>query len=498
MKPKAFLSYRHNLLPEVAGKEILAKIIDEQQKLELVFDKSVTVIGDSVVAFMKELIAARCVFLFISEDYFKSAYTLFELIAVSEYGASTGDSTTDQKIILPICLTERMLDVKDYTAIKAHWNTDVKTRDVLATLLRTSGRSDGVTPDSDAMWRRIEQAWNDIVFGYLNTLRDMEAPHDVNVLINQVVEEANQAAVKATEETYASHKALLVEEVTYLLEERPLIRKQLTKSARYLREQQKLDDEAFSEHLLSDTIEVAKLLGELTGAAAKIRDSLGRNSPEWREVFQDIQQLSGCLLLNTIDPIWWFNHELELKRQSQECVTGSGYILDHPAFVEVVISKELLSSAELHSPKFKHDPRGKEVVVPGRGDADGDYNNMMMFDAVSVDAMAQTLLGQIHQDLHPSSSAPADKIELIREISDRAEAYKNVSNQRPVYYIVSHKYLQQLTSAEWFPDFEKALKGNLQFICCNQDTLSNAGSATKESQTLLLSTIGLLLDLNKD
>lgn len=492
MKPKAFLSYRHNLPPEIAGKAALIDAVDKQQKLELVYDKSVTEVGDSVTAFMEELIAARCVFLFISEDYFKSAYTLFELIAINEH------PEVKAKIILPVCLSEQMLGVYDYSDIKSHWESHQETRDVLATLLQTSGISDGKTRNDDASWHLINKAWKEIVFGYLNTLRDNNATYSVNALIDQVVSKAGDESKIAIDGIRAHHRSLVLEEISFIFDAAPVIKDTLTKSSRTLRRLGSLENSEFAKHFLSDTGVASRSLGDLTSASKQIRDSVGKNSTEWRDLFQDIQQLCGCLLLNTIDPVWWFNNELELRRQAQHCVTASGYLLDHPAFVEVVISKELLSRGELHSPKFSHDPKGTGDVVPGRGSADDDYNNMLMFDAVNVNAVAHTLLAKIHQDLHKSTSAPNDIDGLMSAIKDRAEAYKNSSDQRPVYYIVSHDYLTQLKGQDWFSAFEKALKGNLQFICCSQDTLSDSGKAAVESQTLLLSAVGLLLDLNKD
>lgn len=492
MKPKAFLSYRHNLAPEIAGKEALIQAIEADQTLDLVFDKSVTEIGDSVTAFMEELIAARCVFVFVSEDYFKSAYTLFELIAVHRHEEAA------RKMILPVCLSEQMIGVYDYTDIETYWHSNQSVQDVLATLLRTSGRTGGRTLTSAEMLAMIREAWEAIVFPDLNKLRNCDAAYDVTALIQKVVADYAQNAAAECEKTTAHHHNLIAEEIGFLLEDHPVIKAELMKVSRPLRRAGSLDNVEFAKRLLSDSGEAARTLGDLTNAARQIRETLGKDSADWRRVFKDIQQLCGCLLLNSIDPVWWFNQELELRRQAAHCVTGNGYQLDHASFVEVVVSKELLSRGEMSSPSFAHDPKGTGGVVPSGGVADYDYNNMMMFDAVNVDAVAHSLLGDIHQDLLRSTQVPKDVDQLIREVKDRAVAIKNASYQRPVYYIVSHDYLQQIQAQPWFAEFETLLKGSLQFICCSQQTLSDNGSATKESQTQLLSAVGLLLDLNKD
>ena len=492
MKPKVFLSYRHNLAPEIAGKEVLIQTVDADQTLDLVFDKSVTVVGDSVTAFMEELIATRCVFVFISEDYFKSAYTLFELIAVHRHEEAA------RKMILPVCLSEQMIGVYNYTDIETYWHSNQSVQDVLATLLRTSGRSAERVLSSTEMLAMIREAWEAIVFPYLNTLRDSDAAYDVTALIQKVVADYAQHAATECEKTKAGHHNLIAVEIGYLLEDHPVIKAELIKVSRPLRSSRSLVNVEFAKRLLGDSGEAARSLGELTNAARQIRETLGKDSEEWRRVFKGIQQLCGCLLLNTIDPVWWFNQELELRRQAEHCVTGSGYQLDHASFVEVVVSKELLSRGEMSSPSFSHDPKGTGGVVPSAGVADYDYNNMMMFDAVNVDAVAHSLLGDIHQDLLRSTQVPQDVDQLMKDIRDRAKGIKNASYQRPVYYIVSHDYLQQVQAQPWFTEFETLLKGSLQFICCNQQTLSDNRGATKESQTQLLSAVGLLLNLNKD
>lgn len=488
MKPKAFLSYRHNLQPEIAGKDALIAAIDAQQKLELVYDKSVTELGDSVTAFMEELISARCIYLFISKDYFESAYTLFELITISEH------EEADKKVILPVCLSEEMINIYDYTSVKVFWDKNRATRDALGLLLSGSGRSRQLIPDHDAMWERIYKAWLTIVNPYLHELKKQQEPSDPNSLICQSVDKSSRLIVEAIRNTEANDVKIIRAGIAKLIEKQPLLKAKLVEQ---LEKPEDIDTTCLAEALLMMPGEDS--IPELTTAATRLKALLGKSSLEWRELFFDIQQISGCLLLKTIDSVWWFEHELELRCQARQGITASGFSLDHHAFVEVIVSKELLSVGSLKSPRFTLGRSGsKEIVIPGGAQVDTDYNTMMFFEAVDINATAQHLLGSIYEDLVKSAAPACDAEELISEIKYSAISHKKISGKRPVYYIVSEGYLKQVKAQKWFPKFESALKGSLQFVCWNQETLADSGQVTLEDQNQLIHDFQRLLLLNKD
>lgn len=480
MKPRAFLSYRHDFTPEIAAKDTLVDIVNRQSELELIFDKSVTKVDDCVIAFMEELIASRSVFIFISEDYFKSAYTLFELIAINEH------KEVDDKIILPICLSEEMVNVRDCVSVKDHWDSDPATRDVLSRLLTHSGR--GASND-DVIWNKISDAWDKLIFPYLNRLKDLDV-RDHTTLINISVDDATDRSKTKTEQIMAGHKLLIIEEVEFLFGYQPQLKEIL---ARNLRERPDVTPKVLAKKLIGDAAGVAGSIGVLTNASRSLRETQGSSSTDWRTSFQDIKQICGCLLLNAIDPTWWFNHELELRSQKQKSILGDSYKLDEPAFVEVVISKELLSQGNVNSPIYALSSDGK--VVPS-GVVDQDYDNFLMFDAVNVDAVGITLLGKIHNDLNPSVSLPDGLVKLQKGILNHALAVKN-DRGKPVYYIVSQNYLEQLKKQTWFPDFESQMKGCLQFICCSKESISGSNSATEIDQDQLLTAVDRLLKLNE-
>ena len=487
MKPRAFLSYRHDFPAEKAAKDVLVQALNNQQNVELIFDKSVTEVGDCVVEFMDELIAARCVYLFISEDYFKSAYTLYELISIVEHPEA------DNKIILPICLSSEMLSVYDFQQIKDYWDSHPEIYTVMDHLLCHQAGPQSISLDSEALWARVNKAWLKLIFPYLNTLWEAESLGNVDSLINQSVTELSEKVTEQSNAIASHHRGILKKQIIRLLDYHPSFVRRL---ARELGQPQEAQTSELINILVSDSGVADQSIGHINAAAVNFRQIYGKDSIEWKDAFQDIQQVCGYLLLNCINPHWWFNHELELGLQMQQSVVGSGYKLEDSAFVEVVISKELITEATPPSPSYIiNDSSGK--VVPKQKNISAGYDNML-FDGVSERAVAVTLLGEIHQDLLRSTSPPEDIQSLISDINDRAVSIKNASQQRPVYYIVSAKYLKELTQQTWFPEFQEKLKGKLQFICCNEDTMAGAGAATQEPQSQLLSSVANLLNIDRN
>jgi len=495
MKPRAFLSYRHNYDSEIAAKNILEAAVNDQEKVELVFDKSVTEVGDCVIEFMKELIAARCIFLFISEDYFKSPYTLFELISISEH------PEIESKIIIPICVSSRMLRVSVFQQIKNYWDDHPGHYETLDHLLRYQ-RTDLPKLDNKALWKRIDDAWQKQIFKYLNKLWDPDIVGDVPRLISKAVEELSDGITEQIKATTDYHRKIIKEQIKDLLNDQTVLVGRLARELGLPRNA--MAAQVVDALVLSSAMSV-KPIGCLISAARDVKEMLISISPmDWRDAFQDIQQICGLLLLNTIDPQWWFNHELELGLQMQQGVIGEGYKLEDAAFVEVVISKELITQNSSTSLGLVLSPDNPDKVVSHQNTANDGYNNML-FDGVSGDAVAVTLLGKIHQDLLPSTSIPNDAEGIIADIEkytenieNAAEAIKEASRQRPVYYIVSGSYLEQLKQQEWFPVFQQKLKGNLQFICCTEEAIAGSGHVTKERQKLLLSQVALLLKIDRN
>ena len=109
----AYLSYRCNIDRDTQARDKL-KALCSKPNITLRYDESETGEGDSLIKFMEDLTSARCVFLFLSPEYFQSAYTLFELIRINEW------ADLDSRFILPLRVCNNIID-KYRTAAKEFW-----------------------------------------------------------------------------------------------------------------------------------------------------------------------------------------------------------------------------------------------------------------------------------------------------------------------------------------------------------------------------------------
>ena len=80
----AYLSYRCKESRDIEARDRL-KALCSEKNITLRYDENCTEDGDSLIEFMEDLTSARCVFLFLSPEYFQSAYTLFELIKIKSH-----------------------------------------------------------------------------------------------------------------------------------------------------------------------------------------------------------------------------------------------------------------------------------------------------------------------------------------------------------------------------------------------------------------------------
>ena len=99
----AYLSYRCKIKRDKDARDRL-KVLCSKKNITLRYDESETEEGDSLIEFMEDLTSARCVFLFLSPEYFQSAYTLYELIKINE------QADLDKRFILPLRLCNDMVD----------------------------------------------------------------------------------------------------------------------------------------------------------------------------------------------------------------------------------------------------------------------------------------------------------------------------------------------------------------------------------------------------
>lgn len=460
----AYLSYRCKNDRDIQARKRL-KALCSDTNITLRYDENCTENGDSLIKFMDDLTSARCVFLFLSPEYFQSAYTLFELIRINEW------EDLEKRLIFPLRLCEGMVD-KYRTNAKTFWNSEVAKaeRVKLADLLEEDNH--------DELWRRIDSAWEAIVKPYLNELHFSLESENADVALRELLYKTKTTVSKAINgSTKLLHKTL-IEKITAIFSLKNI----------------NADDKFREELGLSYDNDIGKIAtklvtgidaGEAIAILTRIVESkkmlLNNTSSDWIACFNDAEQICGWLLLNSVDPIWWFHNEIKLKKTAKTSLTDRIALHDRN-YIEIVISRSLLQSARYILDENKQ-PKPKPT---------SQTHDVMYFD-VQDNAIKEALLVDIYKDLF--GLAPSMTIDLLNKIVTRAKTHHKTQKGKLIYYLVTDDYLETLQQAPWYSDFQMQLAGYLQFICCGQPSNSDERPASLEDQAQLLDQVANLLSM---
>jgi len=457
----AYLSYRCKNQLDIDARDKLKNLCQEQN-ITLRYDQNETKPGDSLIEFMEDLTAARCIFLFLSPEYFQSAYTLFELVSINER------ADLDQRFIFPLRLTESMVTYQ-WTAAKDYFDGNKAVRNELARLLKVENDNHIV------IWQRIDAAWETIVFKHLDklnvSLENANADIALGELLGKTKTEVNEAIHDSTETLHGT----LIAKITAILS-----RKNINADDQFRDELEltaNIDLANIATQLVKKT-EVGEAIAILTRVLEEKRTLLDTKSTEWKICFNDTEQLCGWLLLNSVDPVWWFHNEVKLRKTAKISIIGN-FVLNDPNYVEVIISRDLLQNARFVLDKNKQPkPAGQKYDV-------------MLFDA-QPEAKKDGLLISIYKDLF--GEAPSRDIDLLSKIVNRVKTHYKTQKGKPIYYLVSRDYIKILESTE-YTDAKAQLAGYLQFICCDKPVKPDEGKACTEDQTQLLDQFAYLISL---
>lgn len=456
----AYLSYRCKNERDIDARNRLETVC-KQHGITLKFDQNTTKVGDRIDEFMEDLTAARCVFLFLSPEYFQSAYTLYELIRIQEW------ADLDKRLIFPIRLTDSMVE-KFRTQAKSYWLSKQAQadRDLLGDKLKQS--------DSDELWQRIDSAWEAIVKPDLGKLHPSMQSGNSDVVFGTLVSDTEAAVAEVIKESTKDLHETQIQNIAKILNKKTVnidgLREELAMTGNN-------DTKAVANGLVKT--KVTEAIAMLTRVIEEQKISL--DTKGWKYCIHDAVQLSGWLLINSVDPIWWFHQEIKLKKTAETRISGN-YPLDDPNYIEVVISRSLLQSAHYTLDK-NNQPKP----------ASKKYDVLRLFDAQSSDAKKETLLTQIYNDLY--GIEPSSDIDLLAKITSRVKTHYRNEKGKLIYYLVSQDFLKTLESADWYEDWEKQLAGYLQFICCDQPTSSHERQASTEDQSDLLDQVAYLISL---
>lgn len=457
---QAYLSYRCQNPKHLQARATLEKHCTDRN-ITLVYDKTGTNAGESLIEFMDDLTIARCVFLFLSPEYFQSAYTLFELVSIYENG------DLDNRFITLVRVSNDMVTYQQ-TAAYQFWQDNVAIQNELLRLLNAS--------DADKVWERVKAAWDGVIFPFLDRLHGSLDQDDADKILNERVGAVRNAVVKAVEQEEQNLRNKVKQETKRILQNGPISVDQLNKELNMAADLDGIVD------LLVDEYEVGHAIAILTRVIQEQKSKLlPAHSEKWEPCHYDAEQLCGWLLINSIDSVWWFNQQLKMQRTSKQAIIN--YSLNYQPYVEVIISRSLLQNA-----RYRLDDLG--APQPASKD-----HNVVLFDAVSETACEMELLIPIYKDLFKSNNAPVKFDDLLDGIIKRAKSYKQVRNGKPIYYLVGQTTLEMLASRPWFTDAQQKLDGNLRFICCSVQPKNYDRSPAREDQELLLDQLALFLSL---
>ena len=458
----AYLSYRCKKVRDIDARVKLKDALFSAAKITLRDDESETEEGDSLIEFMEDLTSARCVFLFLSPEYFQSAYTLFELIKINE------QADLDKRFIIPLRLSEAMVTY-EWTTSKNYFDNNEAVRNELVRLLKKSN------VNQDNLWQRINAAWEEVIFPHLDILNVSLENAGAEEALGNLLGKTQAAITDAINNSTKDFQSELIKKITVILNRDHINANDRFKEELGLTATKDVRD--IATHLVE--IEAGKAITILTRVLIEKKALL--ESAQWKSCFYDAEKLCGWLLLNSVDHIWWFHNAIKLEKTVKTSLSNRVDLQDKK-YMEVVISRTLFKAAHYSLyPDGQPKPAGKEY-------------NVMCFDGFSAKAKKEELLICLYEDLyHNSPSSKTSQTEILTNIINRAIANHNVTG-KPVYYLVSVDYLVMWESMAEEDSEIKKLTGYLQFICCENSAKPNQGKANKD-QSLLLNEVALLLSL---
>lgn len=471
---QAWLSYRcKDDLAKTRRDEL--KTVCGAEEIRLVYDESDAKEGTHLIRFMEDLTSARCVFIFLAPNYFESSYTLFELVCIHER------DDLSQRFVLPMRLSDDMVTYV-WTRAKQYWDSNEAIRNELQRLLKTYQIAEDAS--HEAIWQRIDAAWHGVVFPYLDELhKSLEAGVPEPLLVDRV--KALELEVKKVVQEVADNlKNRTIREITHLLDDEYLPK------ALFLRELSRRGGSHGSRDIAISLVEgeVGDSIGLLTRVMEKHQIRAFAKQEEWISSLDDAKQLCGWLLINTVSPVWWFQHELRWKQTVKQ---GESMLLslDNAAYAEVIVSRSVVQPAV-----YELDQSSQQVKTPYQIE-----DESLIFDAISEGAPEQQIFIELYKIVlkhDPPAGLSSDK--MLENIYQRAHSHFKRDKNKPVYYLISYPLFSVLKDIPAFQKAEQKLAGYLQFICCEQNPKGYEYSPCQEDQHLLLDQVALLLSMQPE
>ncbi len=288
---RAYVSYRQKNPENQEAIQLLEKQCATHQ-IDLIYDKKELENGDSIKAFMNEISAARCVYILLTPAYFESSYTLYELIAIHKW------AVLDKRFVFPIRVTEQVT-AYSWTAMKQYWENNEAVRNGLADLLNLASH------DHETAWQAVDNAWKEILSPCLDKLKPSLENTDKATLLNQLGESTYAAIAAAIQLEREKLHIKVKSEIAQILKSNLIA---LDKLAAEL-ELTNYDVDHVATTLVTQN-DAIDSIARLTQVIESQKNIL-KGTPQWPECHFNAERLGGWLLLNSIDNVWWFNHQLQ-------------------------------------------------------------------------------------------------------------------------------------------------------------------------------------------
>lgn len=253
------------------------------------------------------------------------------------------------------------------------------------------------------------------------------------------------------------------------------------KSVLSLDDDKKLDD--IADYLVD--MDVLKSITALTKSLKEYKELSNPDPKKWEECIKRAGKIAGWLLIKTVNLTWCLNNEQLIKKN----IAGE-FFLDNPDYIEVIISRSFLQSAEYlldigESGTGKVKPIAKKIPFLAYD------SNQIAFDEQWLIILYRDFHGEQTKFTAKDPNKFAD--EILKSIKDRVIELFDVRG-KVIYYLIDSDKLKLLKSTSWFAKAQEYLSGYVQFICCIQKIQSDQEHSI-EDQTRLLEKLAILLNM---
>ncbi len=467
---RAYLSYKKS---EVDTGEIKAlKAACASEGIELKYDENSTYSGESFVDFMNdEIVGARFLIIFLTPQYFKTAYTLYEFIRVTQ-----ADSYNPSISLACVRKSEAMglkliTEVEDF--IQEDGSVDAKKEvNEIARLLKLDEKNTEFGQMRREIFSDIKLGWNNLLVKDLQRILKTFAEGKPDAqYYEKFYSDIAKGITSQYEENLKDSQNLAVStvrtEITGLLDVSSVLRNAVEKE---FNAASSLSVEKLADKLLQCE-KISKAVMVIARSIRAVRDSglYSDNSNLWKETANVAKQLCGWLVLLSVEPVWLAHNVHKLKGSTRLNLLLAKKQLP---FAEVIISSSVLEAA-----RFQRDKKGR--LTPNF-----DNPERPVFDSGKKGIFKQVLT-PMYIELMKGDVGPDDTDEFVEDITDSIDS-EYESSGKPKFYLITNNTFKLISAEKWFKEFSQKVKGKLLFLVIdNEDKSCNAGYCVEKISVLL-------------